>query len=556
MGSPKQQLKSLLDKWRLIFVAFLIIYAALLLVKLDAMSIQWDEVCHLNGGMLLLQGNFHDYLTYDSFYPPVYDIFTAGFFSISGISALTGRLVSLTFSLLSICVVFEFGRLMYGAKTALVASVFFAVMPGYVWLSRIALIETMLVFFFTLSLLSFYWWLQKKQNKFLILSLTTLVVGVFVKYQMIVAGAIMMIGLVLLGWKSLKKLPRFTIYLLISVAIVVPLLILFYLSASQSFTGWLYALKIGTADKILYGMGLNSAGQLRFPSWYYIGPSWMQTPFFYLFEMTAPYFDVHPISIMLYVFGLAGLVFYAWRRKPADKYLLLLFTIFYVVFTVIPNKDWRYVVPLFPVIALSAACLLSATLNFLKQQWESSHFGIRGKRVLQVTALLIMLTVIMGTVLSVNEAVTWVERDSSLHLPVQEAVNYVGSHLNENESVLVLLSHNLFSAEIVQFYLRSQGKGNAVYQYPDLAADAYTPDFNTTLLINQCRAYNVKYLLMYPNDNVPYFNSTLTATGVYKQLNETGKFDNLPIELNNGTIVSGIVFGENSYKIYAINFFR
>jgi len=508
------------------------------------MPIHWDEVSHFNGGMLLLRGNFHEYLNSNAFYPPVYDLFAAGFFFIGGISVFMGRLVSLTFSLLSICVVFEFGRRMYGAKTALVASVFFAVMPGYVWLSRIALIETMLVFFFTVSALSFFWWLQKQQSKFLILSLITLVSGVLVKYQMVIAGAIMLAGLVFLGWDRLKKLPRFSVLLLAAVAIAVPFIMLSYVYASHTLNSWLYALDVGTADKVLYGMGLNSVGQPRFPLWYYAVPSWVQAPIFYFLEMTAPYYDVHPISFVLYVFGLAGLALYAWRRKPEDKYQLIWFIIVYVAFAAIPNKEWRYVVPLFPVLALSAACLLSSALIALHERWGSSRIGISRKRLLQGSAVLLVAAVAMGTAFSVADAATWVSRDSNMHIPVQEAADFVGSHLAENESVMVMLSQNLFSAEIVQFYLRAEGKDNAVYQYPDLAADAYTPDFNIATFVSQCQAHNVKFVLMYEcGAEVPYFNMTLTPMDVYQQLNETGGFGNLPTLLSNGTIASGTVFG-------------
>ncbi|MGE5187939.1 MAG: phospholipid carrier-dependent glycosyltransferase, partial [Betaproteobacteria bacterium] len=41
--------------------------------------------------------------------------------------------------------------------------------PGYFWMSRMALLETPLLFFFTLALLFFYRWLQFKQNKYLFL---------------------------------------------------------------------------------------------------------------------------------------------------------------------------------------------------------------------------------------------------------------------------------------------------------------------------------------------------------------------------------------------------
>jgi len=138
------------------------------------MSMQWDEVTHLNGGLYLLQGNFSSYLNHSSFYPPLYDIFTAGFFAVGGISLFTSRLVSVVFSLLTLYAVFEFGCRTYGAKTGLLASFFLGIMPGYFWLSRTAMIEPMMIFFFTASGLLFFSWLRTENTKFLILSGLTL----------------------------------------------------------------------------------------------------------------------------------------------------------------------------------------------------------------------------------------------------------------------------------------------------------------------------------------------------------------------------------------------
>ena len=79
-------------------------------------------------------------------------------------------------------------------------------------------------------------------------------------------------------------------------------------------------------------------------------------PIFYLVELTWPFIDipVHPISLPLYILGLAGIVLWAYRRRTEDKFFLIWFLVVYVFFTLIPNKQWRYVTPLFPVMAISA----------------------------------------------------------------------------------------------------------------------------------------------------------------------------------------------------------
>jgi hypothetical protein len=87
-------------------------------------------------------------------------------------------------------------------------------------------------------------------------------------------------------------------------------------------------------------------------------------PVFYLVEITLQPGGVHPISLLVYAIALGGIALFALRRKPSDKFLLICFAAVYGVFTIIPNKDWRYVILLFPILAISASNLL--VLSFEK----------------------------------------------------------------------------------------------------------------------------------------------------------------------------------------------
>ena len=169
------------------------------------MGIQWDEITHLNGGSLLLRGEYQEYFASYAFYPPIFDLITASLFGIIGISVFTARLVSVIFAVLSLIIVFKISNKMYGQKTALFSAILFGVMPGFVWLSRVAMIETMLVFFFTTSMYFFYNWMSVHKNKDLILSGIMLGVGFLVKYQMIIAGLIMLTSILILGRNYYKN---------------------------------------------------------------------------------------------------------------------------------------------------------------------------------------------------------------------------------------------------------------------------------------------------------------------------------------------------------------
>ena len=516
-----------LNKWRLAFLAFAIVYGFFLvfgvyqMFGLAHMSMQWDEVPNLNGGLMLLRGNFQQYLSFNSFYPPMYDIFTAGFFAVGGVSVFTGRFVSVVFSLLSVYAVFEFAYRIYGAKTGLLASIMLAVMPGYVWLSRVALIEPMLVFFFTVSTLFFFLWLKEHKNKFLALTIVTFALGVATKYQTVIVAIIAVVGLAFLGRDYLiKKFRTFPRLAMIVVAVAVPLFLLFYgLYSAGLLNQWLYAMNIGNPDKTLYSTGLD-----RFPAWFDPLPSWIRVSIFYFIEITEPYTNVHPISFLLYVVGLVGLGWLAVRRKAEDKYLLIWFAVVYIFFTAIPNRQWRYLIPVFPVLAISGACLIISALDKAQKTWKLPHLSVSKKRLVQVAAGFLVVFILVGVTYSVNDAYSWVAKDQ-ISLPIQQTTNYLASNLSQNQSAVIVCAFNLLDEDMFQFYMPATMSSDQIWQYPELPVDAYTPNFNITEFVNLCEQRNVKYLILYDyGSNTPFYNTTLTYSDILQMIYNTGRF--------------------------------
>jgi hypothetical protein len=525
--------KSELNKWRLAFIAFLVIYGFFLVLGFNEFfslaygAIRWDEVANLSGGLLLLRGSFQQYLSLNTFYPPLYNVFTAGFFAVGGVSVFTGRLVSVVFSLLSLYALFEFANRLYGTKTALLASALLAVMPGYVWLSRVAMIETTLMFFFLVSAMSFFLWLKEHNTKFLALSVVTFALGVLTKYQTLVVVVIAATSLAFLGKdyliKKFRTLPRLIVAVIV---VAVPLALLFYyLYTTGPLSQWLYALNIGNPDKAIYSTGLN-----RFPAWFDPLPQWIQVPIFYLVELTAQYPTIHPISFFLYILGLTGLGFLAIRRKVEDKYLVIWFVIVYAFFTAIPNKEWRYLIPLFPVLAICGANLISSSLFQAQNAWKQQQLRAWKNRLVQVAAGALIVFALFSFFYSMSDAYTMSK--NQVYMPIKDATNYVAGKLKPGESVMVLCAFNLMDERIVWFYLNEKAPVDTwVFQYPTKPVDTYTPNFNMTELINQCTIYNVKYLLVdeYGGALYHYFGTNMSFTDFNQTLTNTGRFAYEPV---------------------------
>lgn len=507
------------------------------------MSIQWDEIPHLYGSLLLAQGRSNEYIATYGYYPPLYDIVTLAYFKIFGISEAVGRLAAVTFSLLTVWITFEFAKRIYGSKTALLASIMLGLMPGFFWISRVAMLETMLMFFFSLSLFFFFYWNRFNNNRSLILCGLALGVGFLAKYQIAVAGLVM-IGIILFFSrdKLRTRLSKFPLLPIIAICVSIPwFLILFQMYGLEKMGELFYVIQEGGQDRAIYSS--------RFQPFF----------IFYLIEITWPYNEVHPIALPLYIFGLLGLALWTFRRKSEDKFFLAWFIIVYGFFTLIPNKQWRYVTPLFPVLAISAASFIIFAFNKLQLAFASESFSKRKRDRIKIAdsrfirfidiklekswnrwfdlkkqlfckivtgffIAIVATAVVHGSI----ETYNMVARDQ-IHIPIEEATKFAIENMDQDQGIMIVCAFNLFNKDMVKFYLQTyEYKQTQVLQYPILPVDSFKPNFETEEVIELCQTENVKYIFLYEyGGEVEYFNSTLTAMGVYEKLvvNGTGRFE-------------------------------
>jgi hypothetical protein len=325
---------------------------------------------------------------------------------------------------------------------------------------------------------------------------------------MLIAGVVMIAAIFILSRDYLKaKLSKMPLLILAVALVIIPWIYVSYqIYASGMLDQWIYALSIGNPEKSLYST--------RFP-----------LPIFYLIEMTWPYSDVHPISLLLYLVGFLGLGLFAWRRKREDKFLLTWFLVVFIFFTLIANKHWRYVMPLFPTLAISAASLIMFAYAKAEKTWKSSQISLNKKRAAKVAAGFFTVFLAVSVFYSASDAYYWVAKDQ-IQIPIEAATNYTASRLSENESIMVVCPFNLFSQDMVKFYLYADGtKHNQVWQYPELPVDTYTPNFDINEFVTLCEEHNVKYVFFYEyGGDFPYFNTTLTAMEVYQELLNSGRF--------------------------------
>ena len=491
-------------------VAFLIVFAAAALYNLGYMSVQWDEMPHLNGALLLMRGQTWDYMTTYGYYPPLFDLVTTVYFQIFGVNEVAGRLVAVTFSLLAIWLLYEFTKRTYGTKNALVASVLLGTMPGFFWLSRVTMLETMLIFFFTLVMFAFYTWLSKdNSNRALIYSGLALGIGILAKYQIVVAALAMLLSILFLCRKRLKlNLAKSLLIFAIAVLVVVPWFVMIYhYDGITKFQTLQYVMSEGGQDRPAYSNRFQPIS------------------IYYLIEMTWPFNDlaVHPISLPIFALGLCGLGLFAYRRKKQDIFFLTWFIVVYVFFTLIPNRQWRYVTPLFPILAISAACFIIFLYSIVRA-WKPKQVRIKADRLKKLAAVFFIVIIASAVAYATYNAYEMTIRDQ-IHIPIQEATNYMAGHLNQNQSAVLVCAFNLLNQDMFRFYLPKNMSNDQIWQYPSLAVDAFTPNFNITEFVNLCQERNVKYIILFDwGPHTTFFNTTLDYAQVQTMIYNTHKF--------------------------------
>ncbi|MGD0202779.1 MAG: glycosyltransferase family 39 protein [Candidatus Bathyarchaeia archaeon] len=501
--------------FRLAFFIFAICYLSILIgfliLNLSNMPIQWDEAAHLDNGLFLKLGMFKQF-SGNLFYPPLYDALTFLSYNIFGVSVVSARMVDAVFSVLLLWVVFEFTYKVYNGKTALLGSIFLSLMPGYFEASHMAMLDIMVTFFFVLSIFFFYLWLQTHKDRMLIFTGLTLILGFLAKYQIVVAMLVMLFAIVIFSKSQLKRPFSRKLYIaIISVLLAIAAYLIYSL---QSYLGmWLNAI------------GMTTTGSQTI------------TPVYYLIEMNSLYSTIHPISLLMYILGFLGLGIFAIRRQNPDKLLLTWFITVYVFYTLVNNKNWRYVLPLFPVLAIAAAVFVTYTYTELR--------SLNRKTLTKIGASILIALTCLSMFYSVNDTIYWTNSDKA-PFELEQAVEYTIAHDSTNQSIMVLIPDNYFSEGIIEFYLLKDGGPKIqVYNYP--WSRIIDPSFNITVLISRCKEYNVKFLFTteFGGNNLDYFNSTVTLMDIYAQLYSSNNFTHVTPEQT---------FGKPPLSIYILNY--
>lgn len=299
--------KRILKYKNLLLIVLLFLSSRFYFLIIDQ-RIWWDSVVSLATADWFLSKKYY----IEFFRPPIWPIVLAAFGSLFGVSFLLERILSFTFSLFSLILMY-FGLQHTYPKIAAYSAFLLSVFPFNIIFSY-RLYESFSIFINTAMLLVFFLYMKTTKRKFLLASGILFGIAVMTKY---IAGIFLLFFVIVFLIKKMKK--ELTIFLISSCLPLIPWFLFYWLNFSNPF----YPLT--ETFSVTFSKPLGT--------WY---------------------------SMLLYVpevFGL-GIFLILFSPKKNDKIqnvFLIAIAIFVIVFSLLSRKEARYLLVLTPMVAITAA---------------------------------------------------------------------------------------------------------------------------------------------------------------------------------------------------------
>ncbi len=335
-----------------------------------------------------------------------YQQVVAFFYLIFGVSDVAARLVAIGFSLGTVLVCFSLGKTLYGRNVGLLAALFVALSGYSVLLGRLALLDSTLVFLFSLTLLFFAKWITTSRNVWLYafaactaLTIQAKVTGVLV---LIIALNYLLVS---------KELRRLTVrsFLLASAAFLV-----FFIPVMVQI-----ALK---SDQLAEFLGDSGQRATQVP-WHY-----------YLDKLTGFEGWVTP------VIWLVGIAIALRRWTAGDR--LLLFWVFVVLlfFQAYPLKAFNYLLPLIPAVSILAGRAVHEVARVIVRRWrvmeERPKVGWVARASRPVALPVVLLAGVCSVVVMASPVVDVAKTDT--YFGLREAARWLEANTKPDDGVMTL----------------------------------------------------------------------------------------------------------------------
>jgi len=415
-------MKEKLTKNSLIILIILILTITLFYFFNANKGYWWDEAVYLGLAKNLYEGkgyfiNFND----ENFRPPLFPFIIYLLWKFFGVSELLVRLVLPIFAILSVITLYIFVKKMYDEEKAIIASLILATSHMFIFYSLKILPESLFIFLSTLSLYFFYLAIELNKKKYFLFAGVTMALSFLARYP----GLILALFYLLYPLFSRKKSKWFKdrMYWL-GMALFFILLV-----------PWLWMNQINFKSPIgsLFAVGVTVTNNWYFGEWYYYFVHWIET--FGLFG----------------IFVIPGVIFLVGKYKDfRSKFILLVASMSFLFFLLIPRKELRYLLHYFTVYIVLISI---GTSEFRK--W------IKSKK-------LMLLVIIAFTLVNFMAAIQMITSDMNVETSLSSAGLYLKNIIPENTRIM---SNNYpilyyFAEKQVAFFPQNESEiGNYITDY-------------------------------------------------------------------------------------------
>jgi 4-amino-4-deoxy-L-arabinose transferase-like glycosyltransferase len=314
-------------------VAAFVLLGAMYFIRLGAGSL-WDnseptygeivKELFRTGDWLTLHLN---YLPWDT-HPPLWFWTAAGSVMLFGLNEFALRLPSAVFGLATAYATYRAGRRMYGAAAGLIAALASGASLEMIVLSRLAMMETALIFFMTVAFFWSYFAIRDADRRALWIAAVAAGIGTMIKGPIALLLPLLVIASWLWwtrGWSRLRGLP------------VLGPALAYVVIAGSWFAVATYHLGFGFLG---HYFGISNVGRFLHPFENQPGPFWYYVP-------------VLVIGFFPFIAFLPQALQHAWRARGDDeKFLLLCAAVPFLFFSIAQTKLPNYIAVFFPVLGI------------------------------------------------------------------------------------------------------------------------------------------------------------------------------------------------------------
>jgi hypothetical protein len=262
-------------------------------------------------------------------------------YALLGFSDFTTRLVSATFSVLTVGLVFLLGREVYGRSAGLLGAFLLAINGYAVALGRMALLDSTMVFFFTLSMLFLAKWIKSGEPKWGYLLAAGTGVAIMAKVVSFLVIPIAIITMLILRQFRHVSIRTVMISALVFAASLSPAI----LQLASNY------------DVFVDFFSEGASRTINVPETYYLDK---------LIEFAGISF------LALTIFGIAvALIF----REKGDVQCLVWLAVVLIFFQLHPIKGWNYLLPLVPAATLLAGRGIAPAVMLFKRAFLFNNYN-------------------------------------------------------------------------------------------------------------------------------------------------------------------------------------